>query len=146
MNRQSEAVEHGREASAYHLMLKARAFMDASLDQPLDLDWVAAHVGYSRYHFLRLFREVFHQTPHQYLTDQRIERAKVLLAEGGRTVTEVCLAVGFESLGSFSALFTRKVGHSPALHQAHILEARDRRVGFIPYCFLRMSGVIASDN
>ena len=93
----------------------ARAFIDEHYDLPLDLEQIAGQASFSRYHFLRLFRGAFDQTPHQYLTERRIAKAKELLASSDLSVTEVCLAVRFDSLGSFSALFRRHVGHAPSL-------------------------------
>jgi AraC-like DNA-binding protein len=116
---------------------QARAFIDASFDRPLDLDQVARHAGFSRYHFIRLFHRAYGQTPHRYLTQRRIQKAKELLAAGRLTVTEVCLEVGFQSLGSFSTLFARHVGQPPQRYRA-LTVARRR---FIPACFLRMAGV-----
>ncbi|HEY6332118.1 MAG TPA: AraC family transcriptional regulator, partial [Blastocatellia bacterium] len=89
----------------YRRLCRARAFIDAHYDEPLDLDLIAREACLSRFHFLRLFRTVFKQTPHQYLTERRIRRAKELLAASNMSVTEVCFEVGFESLGSFSTLF-----------------------------------------
>lgn len=120
----------------------AREFIAQHCDELLDLDRIASEAGYSRFHFLRRFRAAFGVTPHQYLTHCRLERAKQLLASGGHTVTEVCMAVGFSSLGSFSTLFSKRVGHAPALHRAIVLEAQDRRMGFVPWCFLVMSGSV----
>jgi AraC-like DNA-binding protein len=117
----------------------ARAFIDAHLDADIDLERIASHAGYSRYHFLRLFHRAYGQTPHAYLAERRIEHAKRLLAEGRMTVTDVCLAVGFQSPGSFSALFAREVGQPPALFRAHALQARNAPRAFVPLCFLIMS-------
>lgn len=116
---------------------QARALMDACYDQPLRLDRIAQQAHFSRFHFVRLFHRAFGLTPYQYLTRKRMEKAKTLLADGRLTVTEVCLAVGFQSLGSFSALFTRLVGQPPQRYRA-LMVARRR---FIPACFLQMAGV-----
>lgn len=118
-------------------LARARALLDTCYAQPLDLEAVARQAHFSRYHFIRLFRRAFGQTPHQYLMRRRIERAKTLLAAGQLTVTEVCLEVGFQSLGSFSTLFTRLVGQSPQRYRARLAARR----GFIPACFLQMAGV-----
>jgi AraC-like DNA-binding protein len=83
------------------------------LQQPLTLSQIAEVAWLSTHHFLRLFKRTFHETPHQYLIRKRIERAKYLLAHTDLSVTDVCLEVGFESLGSFSWLFRRRVGASP---------------------------------
>ncbi len=120
---------------------RARALMDACYDQPLDLERIAVEASFSRYHFIRLFKQAFDQTPHQYLMNRRIEQAKDLLTAGELSVTEVCFAVGFQSLGSFSALFHRSVGQSPKLYRARVLVRGWSPHKFIPVCFLTMFGV-----
>jgi AraC-like DNA-binding protein len=120
---------------------RARAFIDACYDLPLDLERIAGEASFSRYHFIRLFRDAFEQTPHQYLMRRRIEKAKDLLAEGELSVTEICFAVGFQSLGSFSALFRRAVGHSPRAYRDRMLARQQQPRAFVPACFLRMFGV-----
>lgn len=87
--------------------------MDREWAEPLDLDAVAAAAGYSRYHFLRMFREAYGETPGQYLTRRRIERAQELLRSADLTVTEVCMLVGFTSLGTFCTRFKEQVGVTP---------------------------------
>ncbi len=112
--------------------------IDAQLDHPLDLDSMARAAHFSRFHFLRAFRKAFHETPHQYLTRKRIERAKDLLANGELPVTEICFAVGFESLGSFSSLFHKVVGWSPSIYRARAWEQRRNPLKFIPNCYMIM--------
>ena len=111
--------------------------MDERFAEPLDLAQLCRATHFSRYHFIRLFRSAFGLTPHQYLTQKRIEKAKELLAANELTVTEVCLAVGFQSLGSFSTLFQKHVGRSP--QQFRLLLFARRK--FIPQCFLTMAGI-----
>src|SRR5262245_26597129 len=120
---------------------RARAFIDACYDQPLDLERIAGEASFSRYHFIRLFKQTFDQTPHQYLIHRRIEQAKALLTTGELSVTEICFAVGFQSLGSFSALFHRSVGQPPKLYRARLLVCGWSPHRFIPVCFLTMFGV-----
>jgi AraC-like DNA-binding protein len=91
--------------------------MDARYAEPLDLAALAAVAGYSRYHFAREFRDAFGETPAAYLSRRRVERAKDLLAHANLTVTEVCMVVGFSSLGSFSRRFRALVGCSPSEYQ-----------------------------
>src|SRR5262245_19144052 len=91
----------------------ACALIEANYDRPLNVDDIAASVHYSPFHFIRIFRTAYAQTPHQYLLHRRIEKAKELLAATNQSVTDICLAVGFESLGSFSTLFHRHVGRPP---------------------------------
>lgn len=78
---------------------------------------VARASGFSRFHFIRLFKAVFGETPLQYRSRAQIERAKHLLILTDASVTDVCMAVGFSSLGSFSTLFSRSVGLSPSQFQ-----------------------------
>jgi AraC family transcriptional regulator len=100
--------------SEYYLRLsRARDFMEAHLDSALDLKQISAEAWLSPHHFLRLFKQVHKETPHQYLTRRRIGRAQRLLLRTDWPVTDICYAVGFESLGSFSWLFRRRVGLSP---------------------------------
>ena len=112
---------------------RARDFIDHCYDHPLNLDQISEKACFSRYHFLRLFRQAFKQTPHQYLIHRRIEKAKELLSEDDLRVTDVCFEVGFQSLGSFSTLFHRCVGHAPATYRERAQAKRQ-----IPGCFLVM--------
>lgn len=109
----------GREA--YERLVRARRFIDSCYDQPINLDAIAAEARLSRYHFLRQFQREFNTTPHGYLQQRRIERAKQLLAAGHHSVTDVCFEVGFQSLGSFSSLFHRVVGQPPGTYRARSL-------------------------
>ena len=93
---------------------RARDLMDRAYAEPLDLGAMAAEAGYSRFHFARAFRTAYGETPRAYLTRRRIERAKALLRTANLSVTEICLVVGFESLGSFSKRFRDLVGQSPS--------------------------------
>lgn len=86
-------------------------------EEPLTVRDVAREVGLSPFHFIRLFEAVFGLTPHQYRIGVRLDRARALLARGELSVTEVCMHLGFSSLGSFSASFTRRVGESPSAYR-----------------------------
>ncbi len=119
-----------------HSLEKARRMMDEYCTEPLDLVRISTVAGYSLHHFVRAFRQAFNITPHQYLTERRIERAKQLLSTNEMTVTDVCFAVGFQSLGSFSTLFARKVGYPPAVYRTRFTLLRR-----VPYCFLEMNGL-----
>ncbi|HLN99342.1 MAG TPA: AraC family transcriptional regulator [Pyrinomonadaceae bacterium] len=118
---------------------RARTFIDLCYDLPLDLDEISKHACFSRYHFLRLFRQAFHKTPHQYLVERRIEKAKELLSTNELRVTDVCFEVGFQSLGSFSSLFHRSVGHPPITYRENS-RATQAAKAQIPGCFLVMYG------
>src|SRR5688572_9811101 len=124
-------------SDVYERLCRARNFIDISYDLPLNLDDISSKACFSRYHFLRLFRQTFDKTPHQYLVERRIERAKELLRGAHLSVTDVCFEVGFQSLGSFSSLFHKQVGHAPVTYREHSRknELARRRV---PGCFLMM--------
>src|SRR4051794_33581988 len=99
-------------------MLRARDAMDRTYDRPLDVAAVAAVAHVSEAHFIRTFRATFGETPHRYLQRRRVERAMFLLRESDRSVTEICLDVGFASLGTFSRTFRSIVGESPSAYRA----------------------------
>ena len=122
---------------------RAREFIDHCYDHPLNLDQISEKACFSRYHFLRLFRQAFNKTPHQYLIERRIEKAKELLSSDELRVTDVCFEVGFQSLGSFSSLFHKWVGHAPITYRekARAKELAKRKV---PGCFLVMYKLEAS--
>ena len=128
-------------AAAARALYPARAFIDAHFADPLDIDQIAERAYFSRYHFIRAFRRTFYETPHQYLTRKRIEKAKELLALSDLSVTEICFTVGFESLGSFSMLFHRAVGWSPSVYRERVLAQRQAPYKFIPNCFVVMYGL-----
>jgi len=127
-------------AEVYERLCRARAFIDHCYDHPLNLDQISSQACFSRYHFLRLFRQAFNQTPHQYLIQRRIEKAKELLDHDALRVTDVCFEVGFQSLGSFSSLFHRCVGYAPNIYRekSRQTQAAKRQ---IPGCFLVMNGL-----
>ena len=118
---------------------RAHDHMDRQYQSDLDLDQVARVAGVSKFHFVRSFEATYGETPMRYLTRRRIERAQDLLRLANLTVTEICMLVGFASLGSFSARFTQLVGESPRAY-------RDRwaaRGGaHVPGCYLFMRGVV----
>src|SRR5258706_9816729 len=110
------------EQQVYERLCRARAFIDHCYDHPLSLEQISEKACFSRYHFLRLFRQAFNKTPHQYLIERRIERAKELLIADDLRVTDVCFEVGFQSLGSFSSLFHKCVGHAPITYRERARE------------------------
>ncbi len=118
---------------------RARDHLDAHYADDFDLDLLAGLAGMSRYHFLRSFAATYRITPRAYLTQRRIERAQDLLRAANLTVTEVCHAVGYSSLGSFSARFAAVVGESPSEFQRRYAAAGNPR---IPGCYVFMSGLV----
>lgn len=95
-------------------MLKARDAMDRAYAEPLDITALAKIALVSEAHFIRIFKATFGETPHRYLQRRRVERSMFLLRETERSVTDVCMDVGFNSLGTFSRTFREIVGTSPA--------------------------------
>ncbi|MDO3703130.1 AraC family transcriptional regulator [Micromonospora sp. C28SCA-DRY-2] len=119
---------------ARHL-LRVRDLIDRAYAQQLDVRALARSASVSPSYFSRSFKAAFGETPYQYLMSRRMERAKALLRAGDLPVTEICLAVGFTSLGSFSAQFRRVVGESPTAYRrrrGHEALAR------LPACYVRM--------
>jgi transcriptional regulator GlxA family with amidase domain len=100
---------------------RARDRMDREFAEPLDVAALARTALMSTAHFSRRFREAYAETPYSYLMTRRIERAKALLRGGELGVTDVCVAVGCTSLGSFSARFTELVGETPSAYRARVL-------------------------
>ena len=110
-----------------------RSHIDRHFASPLTIGQLAAMARLSTFHFIRSFRSATGVTPHQYVRSRRIERAQELLVTTPLSVTEICDAVGFQSLGSFSTTFRRLTGESPGAYRA----AR-RKSPYIPACFVRM--------
>jgi len=110
-------------------LLRARDAMDRTYAQPLDIAALARIAHVSEAHFIRTFRATFGETPHRYLQRRRVERAMFLLWETDRSVTEICLDVGFTSLGTFSRTFRAIVGESPTSYRGRAV------VGAVPNCF-----------
>ena len=118
-------------------LLRAKDLIHARYGEPLTIEDLARAAALSPFHFLRLFRAAFGETPHRYLTRVRIEAAKRLLLKDA-PVTEVCFDVGFQSLGSFSALFSRAVGAAPTAfrRRIHHFAYGPQRL-YVPHCFLQ---------
>ncbi|WP_020578047.1 helix-turn-helix domain-containing protein [Actinopolymorpha alba] len=124
---------------------QAREFLREASSGPVLLDEAATVACLSPYHFHRTFTRVFGETPHAFVTRQRIDRAKALLAGTDLTVLEICLAVGYQSVGTFSRRFTALVGRSPTDYRRGVrplllavpATASDRiwTPRFIPACF-----------
>jgi AraC-like DNA-binding protein len=110
-------------------LLRARDAMDRVYAQPLDVPTLARLAHVSEAHFIRTFRATFGETPHRYLQRRRVERAMFLLRESDLSVTEICLDVGFASLGTFSRTFRDIVGESPTEYRK-----RAGHVDGVPTC------------
>lgn len=130
----------GNGSDLHERLCRARTYIDECYDLPLDLAEISKQACLSRYHFLRLFRDAFATTPHQYLIRRRIEKAKELLRVRSLSVTDVCFEVGFQSLGSFSSLFRKCVGHAPVDYRRRQRESLKK----VPGCFIQMFGVASN--
>jgi AraC-like DNA-binding protein len=113
-------------------MLRARDAMDRDYAKPLDIPALARIAYVSEAHFIRTFRATFGETPHRYLQRRRVERAMFLLRETESSVSEICLDVGFTSLGTFGRTFRSIVGESPTTYRR---QAADLRA--VPVCFAK---------
>jgi transcriptional regulator GlxA family with amidase domain len=112
-------------------LLRARDAMDRTYAEPLDVPALARIARVSQAHFIRTFRTTFGETPHRYLQRRRVERAMWLLRESDRSVTDICLDVGFTSLGTFSRTFRDIVGVSPVAYR----RGTEPIGGAVPTCF-----------
>jgi AraC-like DNA-binding protein len=123
----------------YQRIVAAKVYIDENYQEPIDLGSISQQAFLSRFHFHRLFRQVYKRTPHQYLTSKRIERAKTLLAEN-KPVMEVCNEIGFESIGSFSVLFKKEIGFAPQYYRniawLKKQEQKAQPKKAIPHCFI----------
>jgi AraC-like DNA-binding protein len=116
-------------------LLRAKDLIDSRYREPLDVAALARVAHLSPAHFSREFRRAFGETPHQYLLTRRLERAAALLRNTDRTVADICLAVGFRSVGSFTTSFGRAHGRSPTAYRAAYPPALER--ARVPTCVLQ---------
>lgn len=125
-------------APAARHLLRARDLADARYFEPLKVEDLARVAGLSRAHFSREFRRAFGEAPHSYLLTRRLERAAALLRDTDRSVMEICLLVGLQSVGSFTTSFTRTYGTSPTAYRAMFPPAARRAL--VPACVMRVYG------
>jgi AraC-like DNA-binding protein len=132
------------EEETFARLYRSRRFLADSLDRRLRLSEAAREACLSPFHYHRMFVRAFGETPHDFVTRRRIDRAKQLLARDECPVTEVCLAVGYESLGSFSSLFRSVVGRSPSEYRQSLRRTFPAPYvaphRFVPACFLLSFG------
>lgn len=123
--------------AARHL-LRAKDLVDARYFEPLTVRDLAGAAGLSRAHFSYEFRRAFGESPHAYLLTRRLERAAALLRGTDRSVADICLCVGLQSIGSFTSSFTRTYGMSPTAYRTAFPPAS--HYALIPACVLRVYG------
>lgn len=123
----------------YQRIATAKMYIDENYQDAIDLEEISQRAFLSRFHFHRLFTKIYCRTPHQYLTQKRLDKAKDLLAEN-KPVAEVCNEVGFESIGSFSILFKKEIGFAPTYYRntAWLKKQKQKEQprSFIPQCFV----------
>jgi AraC-like DNA-binding protein len=133
----------------YKRIVAAKVFIDENYQEPIDLNQISKKAYLSRFHFHRIFSQVYKKTPHQYLTSKRIEKAKNLLSQN-KPVTDVCNQVGFESVGSFSVLFKKEIGFAPTYYRNMAWlkkqQAKEQPKRFIPHCFIEGYELDKSNN
>ncbi len=122
----------------YRRIVQSKLFIDTHYADAIDIDNISNEAYFSKFHFIRIFKEIYEKTPHQYLITVRINHAITFLKEG-LSVSEVCSSVGFESLTSFSTLFKRTVGVSPSnfllQEQQRKQQVAEKPLSYIPGCF-----------
>lgn len=112
-------VKLSTKTELYKRICRAKEYIDSSFTGALSLQKISKEACLSQFHFLRLFKTVYKQTPHQYLTKKRIDKAVELLFRTEMSITEICFEIGFESVSSFSWMFRKKFGLSPETCREH---------------------------
>jgi AraC-like DNA-binding protein len=129
-------------------LCRARELLLEEREYPLSIKDLAREVHISPFHLIRQFEAVFGVTPHQFRQASRLDLARRLLAAGEYSVTEVCMEVGFSSLGSFSALFTARVGETPSAYRRRmrpmVRVPGQMRLDLMPGCLTLMGRLPAS--
>jgi AraC-like DNA-binding protein len=128
------------DSSVVRRLWRARDFIDAEFSTQLSLPLIAQEANYSPFHFNRLYRSVFSETPTGHLIRRRMEEAARLIAESDASILEVVLAVGYESHTTFCERFRQFTGHLPSEYRAHSRRHVwhiDLRHLMVPACFIR---------
>jgi len=137
------AVEQYPKIYLYKRIVQAKLFIDNNYHENIDLDNIADEAYFSKFHFIRLFKNIYGSTPHHYLRQVRIENAKQLLAIN-IAASQVCFLVGFDSISSFTGLFKKITGFTPAAYQAIQYKRRSAiatsPLHFVPACYAHQTG------
>jgi AraC-like DNA-binding protein len=133
----------------YRRVVQAKLYIDIHYADNPDLDNIADEACFSKFHFIRLFKKIYGKTPHQYLTQVRLNRAEVLL-KTRVMISEVCFQLGFDSVSSFTGLFKRSHGLTPSayqkLHFQRQQEMSEQPLKFVPHCFAEQKGWSQKSN
>ena len=108
--------EHYLPEYYYVQVRQSRSFMEKYLSEKIELEKIASTAFMSRFHYARIFKRVYGLSPRQYLRDLRINKGRELLKQG-RTISEVCCEVGYDSLPTFCNAFKKATGYSPGEYQ-----------------------------
>jgi len=111
-------IRHSTKQELYQRLHSAKDYIDSCFAEDISLDMIAKTAHLAPVYFLREFKKNFYLTPHQYLTQRRLEEAKYLLLAKKRSVSDVCMSVGFSDLSSFSKLFKTRTGFSPERYRS----------------------------
>ncbi len=133
------AKEQYPKAYLYMRIVQSKLFIDKSFAEPINLEDITNEAFFSKFHFIRTFKSIYGETPHQYLKKIRIEKAKQFL-KGGKSVNEVCQSVGFESASSFMGLFKKATKQTPSEFRNAYLKRKEIEkkspLKFVPGCFM----------
>jgi AraC-like DNA-binding protein len=126
--------------TTFRRLIRARDLLAAGHATPIRLDQAAREACLSPFHFQRLFARTFGESPHQFVTRLRMERARRLLEADDMPVTEICLEIGYASLGTFSARFAERVGQPPSAYRRAarrwVAPQNGWRIYRLPACFI----------
>ena len=133
----------------YRQIVKAKLFINKNFSEAIDLNQIADQAHFSKFHFIRLFKNIYDLTPNQYLTAVRIDKAKSLLKKS-KSIDEVCISVGFDSVSTFKGLFKREPNFTPSDYKKHQLELKSSMLNnptkHIPNCLLKVRNTNKKSN
>lgn len=126
----------------YRQIVKAKLFIEKHFSENIDLNQIAEQAHFSKFHFIRLFKNIYEVTPNQYLTAVRIDKAKSLLKKN-KSIDEICFLVGFDSVSTFKGLFKRETNYTPSDYKKQQsdlkLSMQNNPTTHIPNCLLKIA-------